>query len=143
MEVKDRNTMVEENASNMTTNLISAIGSQTATKSKIEELANECANAVEDPLETVLKLKPVMDFLAKFKELLSGEALDEANTIPESKRRLQNLTYEVVNRKTYKFDDETLKELEYRVKARKEYLTEQGEGKLTTTSYIRINIPKE
>ena len=143
MEIKDRDTMVAENASNMTTNLISAIGSQTATKSKIEELANECANAVEDPLETVLKLKPVMDFLAKFKELLSGEALDEANTIPESKRRLQNLTYEVVNRKTYKFDDETLKELEYRVKARKEYLTEQGEGKLTTTSYIRINIPKE
>mgnify|MGYP003149889895 CR=1 FL=1 len=143
MEVKDRDTMVAENASNMTTNLISAIGSQTATKSKIEELANECANAVEDPLETVLKLKPVMDFLAKFKELLSGEALDEANTIPESKRRLQNLTYEVVNRKTYKFDDETLKELEFRVKARKEYLTEQGEGKLTTTSYIRINIPKE
>lgn len=143
MEVKDRNTMVAENASNMTINLISAIGSQTATKSKIEELATECANAVEDPLETVLKLKPVMDFLAKFKELLSSEALDEANTIPESKRRLQNLTYEVVNRKTYKFNDETLKELEVRIKARKEYLTEQGEGKLTTTSYIRINIPKE
>ena len=89
MEVKDRDTMIATNASNMTTNLIAAIGSKTATKSIIEELATECANAVEDPLETVLKLKPVMDFLAKLKELLSSEALDEANTIPESKRRLQ------------------------------------------------------
>jgi len=143
MKVKDRDTMLATNASNMTTNLIAAIESQTATKEKIADLATECANAVEDPLETVLKLKPVMDFLAKFKELLSEEALDEANTIPESKRRLQNLTYEVIDRKTYKFNDETLKELEVKVKARKEYLTEQGEGKLTTTSYIRINIPKE
>ena len=143
MEVKDRDTMIAENASNMTTNLISAIGSQTATKSKIEELATECANAVEDPLETVLKLKPVMDFLAKLKELLSSEALDEANTIPESKRRLQNLTYDVIDRKTYKYDDLELKQLEVKVKARKERLVEEGKGKLTTTSYIRINIPKE
>ena len=120
MEVKDRDEMLATNASNMTTNLIAAIESQTATKAKIADLATECAIAVEDPLETVLKLKPVMDFLAKFKELLSEEALDEANTIPESKRRLQNLTYEVIDRKTYKFDDETLKELEVKEKARKE-----------------------
>ena len=64
--------------------------------------------------------------------------------MPESKRRLENLTYDVITKKTYKFDCEWLKEMEASIKDRKAELIKNEEWtELKETPYIRINIPKE
>ena len=124
-------------------NIISAVSSKSATKAQIEQLAKECAEYVADPLDTTLKLKPVQEFFNKLKEFLAKDALEKANDTPESKRRLQNLTYDVINRKTYKFKDEFRDEMKKAIKDREEELIEEGNFEVTETPYIRINIPKE
>ena len=124
-------------------NIMSAVSSKSATKVQIEELAKECAEHIKDPLDTTLKLKPVQEFLNKLKELLSEDALEKANDTPESKRRLQNLTYDVITRKTYKFKDEFRDDMKRAVKDREEELIKEGEFEISETPYIRINIPKE
>ena len=124
-------------------NIISAVSSKSATKAQIEQLAKECAEYVTDPLDTTLKLKPVQEFFNKLKELLSEDALEKANDTPESKRRLQNITYDVINRKTFKFKDEFRDEMKKAIKDREEELIEEGKFEVTETPYIRINIPKE
>ena len=45
--------------------LIWALDSKTATKAKIEELAQQCSKIIYDPLETTLKLKPVIELFIK------------------------------------------------------------------------------
>ena len=101
-------------------NIISAVSSKSATKAQIEKLAKECAEYVTDPLDTTLKLKPVQEFFNKLKELLSEDALEKANDTPESKRRLQNITYDVINRKTFKFKDEFRDEMKKAIKDRED-----------------------
>lgn len=124
--------------------LIWALDSKTATKAKIEELAQQCSKIIYDPLETTLKLKPVIELLSKLKDALSEKALEAAKEMPESKRRLENLTYDVITKKTYKFDCEWLKEMEASIKDRKAELIKNEEWtELKETPYIRINIPKE
>ena len=124
--------------------LIWALDSKTATKAKIEELAQQCSKIIYNPLETTLKLKPVIELLSKLKDALSEKALEAAKEMPESKRRLENLTYDVITKKTYKFDCEWLKEMEASIKDRKAELIKNEEWtELKETPYIRINIPKE
>ena len=127
-----------------TDDLIWALDSKTATKAKIEELAQQCSKLVYNPLETTLKLKPVIELLSKLKDVLNEEALKAAKAMPESKRRLENLTYDVITKKTYKFNDEFIKEMELAIKDRKaELIEKEGWTELKETPYIRINIPKE
>jgi|TARA_R110002020_G_scaffold113252_5_gene260574 cysteinyl-tRNA synthetase len=124
-------------------NIIAAVSSKTATKAEIEKLAQECANHIKDPLDTTLKLKPVQEFFNTLKDILSKDALEKATVTPESKRRLQNLTYDVITRKTFKFEDEFIDEMKKVCKERERELIEEGDYKLTETPYLRINIPKE
>ena len=91
--------------------LIWALDSKTATKAKIEELAQQCSKIIYNPLETTLKLKPVIELLSKLKDALSEKALEAAKEMPESKRRLENLTYDVITKKTYNKEILNLKRL--------------------------------
>lgn len=123
--------------------LVSTIGVETATKADIAELANKVAENSANPLLAMVACKPLEEFITQLKGALKERALKVAQDMPESKRRIGNLTYNVISRKNYNFEEsEVWRAVKNELKVMEDDIKVSESVTTTETTYMTVNIPK-
>ena len=122
--------------------LLVALNFSAATKEGIAGIAKEVADSVANPLVSTIAIKPLEEFFSEIKKNLKDKAIEMANDMPDSQKRVGNLTYATAVKNTYSYDNPELKEMKSEVKDFENELKEAGECKCTETPYIRVTIPK-